>query len=145
MQRDLLLFPPRTQLERAHELLERVGIEEKLFQRTDRLSGGQQQRVAIARALFQRPRAILADEPVSSVDPARAQDLVQLLTRICREERLTLVMSLHNLELAREYFPRLVGMRAGRIVFDRATEELTDERFEALYELSAAEMTADGA
>ena len=131
-----LLFPPRAFVEQAYEILERVGIAEKLYQRTDSLSGGQQQRVAIARALFQRPRALLADEPVSSVDPARARDTVMLLTEVCRERGLTLCMSLHDLELAREYFPRLVGLRHGRVVFDRRAEELGDGEFRALYDLA---------
>ena len=113
---------------------ERVGIEEKLYQRTDRLSGGQQQRVAIARALYQQPTSILADEPVSSVDPARARSAVQLLTDISREDGLTLCVSLHNLNLAREFFPRLIGLRNGEIVFDSATSDLEEDRFQQLYE-----------
>ncbi len=140
-----MLLPRRADLLRAHALLERVGIGTKLFQRADRLSGGQRQRVAIARALFQDPVAVLADEPVSSVDPARAQDTVDLLTRISREEALTLCMSLHHLELARRYFTRLVGLRDGRVVFDRLTSEIEDETFEALYALEADEILADGA
>lgn len=130
-----MLFPPRKVVEQAYEILERVGIPEKLYQRTDSLSGGQQQRVAVARALFQAPRALLADEPVSSVDPARARDTVALLTEVCRERGLTLCMSLHDLELARQFFPRLVGLRQGRIVFDRAAEGLGDKEFHALYDL----------
>lgn len=140
-----MLSPPRAELERVHALLERVGIPEKLFARTDTLSGGQQQRVAIARALYQRPDALLADEPVSSVDPARARDTVDLLTSISTEHDLTLCMSLHNLELARAYFPRLVGLRGGRIVFDRASADIGDAEFHALYELDKGEMLADGA
>ena len=141
----LMIHPPRRDLTRAHEILERVGIPEKLFERTDRLSGGQQQRVAIARALFQDPVALLADEPVSSVDPARARDTVELLTRISREEELTLCMSIHNLELARAYFGRLVGLRAGRVVFDRPTADVDEAEFDQLYELAADEMLARGA
>ncbi|MHC5012192.1 MAG: phosphonate ABC transporter ATP-binding protein [Planctomycetota bacterium] len=140
-----MLFPAQMDLLRAHELLERVGIAEKLFERTDRLSGGQRQRVAVARALFQDPAALLADEPVSSVDPARARDTVDLLTRISREEHLTLCMSLHNLDLARDHFPRLVGLRHGRVVFDRATIDCDPGEFQELYALSAEEMLADGA
>ncbi|MFQ5506813.1 MAG: phosphonate ABC transporter ATP-binding protein, partial [Planctomycetota bacterium] len=140
-----MLFPSRKELARAHEILERVGIPEKLFERTDRVSGGQRQRVAVARALYQDPQALLADEPVSSVDPARARDLVELLTKISMEEELTLCMSLHNLDLAREYFPRLVGMRAGRVVFDRPTEEIGAPDFHALYDLTSEELLADGA
>ena len=135
-----LAWPRRAEVERVHELLARTGIPEKLYQRVDSLSGGQQQRVALARALYQEPDALLADEPVSSVDPARARDTVALLTGIAAEEELTLCVSLHNLELARAFFPRLVGMRNGQVVFDRPADELSDEDFERLYEIDAAEM-----
>lgn len=135
-----LLFPSKEYLLEAHAILERVGIPEKLYQRSDTLSGGQRQRVAIARALFQEPAAILADEPVSSVDPARARDTVGLLADICRERGLTLVMSLHNLDLARETFPRLVGLRRGRVVFDQAPSRISGEAFTSLYKLAGAEM-----
>jgi phosphonate transport system ATP-binding protein len=133
-----LLFPPRSAVHAVYGILERVGIPEKIYERTDRLSGGQQQRVAIARALFQKPQGLLADEPVSSVDPARARSAVSLLTEISREEGLTLCVSLHNLHLAREFFPRLVGLRQGRIVFDRATQEIREDEFQALYDLGTA-------
>ena len=139
-----LLFPANDDAEAIHEILERVGIEEKLYQRTDRLSGGQQQRVAIARALFQAPEVILADEPVSSVDPARARDTVRLLCELSQERNFTLVMSLHNLTLAREFFPRLVGLRSGKIAFDEAPDALQQATLEQLYHLSAEEMMADG-
>jgi len=138
-----MLFPPRAFVEEGHELLARVGIPEKLYQRTDGLSGGQQQRVAIARALFQEPVALLADEPVSSVDPARAHDTVALLTEICRERRLTLCVSLHDLELARRFFPRLVGLRNGRIAFDCTTRELRQQEFKDLYRFAPGEALAD--
>lgn len=140
----MLLFPSKAILEEVHEILERVGIAEKLFERTDRLSGGQQQRVALARALFQKPSALIADEPVAAVDPARARDTMELLTRISREEGLTLCMSLHNLELAREYLPRLVGLRDGQVVFDGASEDIDDAQIEALYTLQDEEMLRDG-
>jgi phosphonate transport system ATP-binding protein len=141
----LLLLPPRARLLEVHAVLDRVGIGEKLFERTDRLSGGQQQRVAIARALHQVPAALLADEPVSSVDPARARDTIALLTGISREQGLTLVASLHDADLARAAFDRLVALRDGRIVFDRPAAEVRDEDMRTLYTLSAAEMLADGA
>jgi phosphonate transport system ATP-binding protein len=140
-----MLFPPRSFVEQAYAILERVGIPEKLYHRTDSLSGGQQQRVAVARALFQEPRALLADEPVSSVDPARARDTVTLLTEVCRERGLTLCMSLHDLELARQFFPRLVGLRRGQVVFDRAAKDLGAKEFQALYDLkSEAEQPSVG-
>ena len=139
-----LLFLPKKSLAEIHQLLERVGIEDKLFARTSELSGGQQQRVAVARALFQNPQAILADEPVSSVDPARAASLVKLLCELATEHGLTLVMSLHNLELAREFFPRLIGLRGGAVAFDSAPSKLEDGAFQDLYELSEVEMLNDG-
>lgn len=140
--RDLVL-PSKADVLRIHEILERVGIEEKLYHRTDTLSGGQRQRVAIARALFQDPEALLADEPVSSVDPARARDTVELLTTLSEEKGFTLCVSLHNLELAREFFPRLVGMRRGRVVVDGAPDSIPEEKLSELYELEAAEMMDD--
>ena len=134
------LFPQRRYVHQIHEILERVGIPEKIYERTDRLSGGQRQRVAIARALFQQPEGMLADEPVSSIDPARACDLVELLTCIAKEEGLTLIMSIHNLELAKAFFPRLVGLRHGSVAFDKQVEEITEEDFNALYDLSQEEL-----
>ena len=135
-----LLYPSKADTLHVHQLLTRVGIPEKLYQRTDKLSGGQQQRVAIARALFTGPNALLADEPVSSIDPARARDLVELLTCIAEEEELTLVMSIHNLELAKAFFPRLVGLRNGSVAFDKQIEQITTEDFNALYDLSQEEL-----
>lgn len=138
-----MIFPSKSDVLEIHEILDRVGIEEKLYARTDQLSGGQQQRVAIARALFQKPEAILADEPVSAVDPARARDTVQLLSTLSKEENFTLVVSLHNLELAREFFPRLVGLRSGKIVVDAAPETIPESDMKALYELTESEMMTD--
>ncbi len=140
--RDLIL-PSKPEIQRIHEVLDRVGIEEKLYARTSSLSGGQQQRVAIARALFQNPEVFLADEPVSAVDPARAKDTVQLLTELSRESGFTLCVSLHHLELAKEFFPRLVGMRKGKVVFDGAPDSLDKEELAALYQLSDDEMMVD--
>ena len=137
------LVPRRTVVRDVHEILQHVGIPEKLYERADALSGGQAQRVAIARALYQQPRALLADEPVSSVDPARAHDTVKLLSDISREKRITLCVSLHNLDLAREFFPRLVGLRGGRVVFDRPAGELSDDDFRALYQLGDGEILKD--
>lgn len=139
-----VLFTARADAAEVHALLTRTGIPEKLYHRTADLSGGQQQRVAVARALFQKPEALLADEPVSSIDPARARDTVDLLTRLSAEDGLTLIMSLHNLELAREFFPRLIGLRHGRVVFDEPSASLSSDAFTALYSLSKDELLADG-
>ena len=97
------------------------------------LSGGQQQRVAIARALYQRPEMILADEPVSAVDPERAKSLVELLIGLAREEGQTLVMSLHDIDLAKRYFDRVIGLREGQVVMDGAPDQID---LTQLYDLS---------
>ncbi|MEZ5304576.1 MAG: ATP-binding cassette domain-containing protein [Verrucomicrobiales bacterium] len=138
-----MLLPSGDHAREVLALLDRVGIGDKIYHRTDTLSGGKQQRVAIARALYQKPAALLADEPVSAVDPARARDTVALLSQISEEENLTLVMSLHNLELAREFFPRLAGLRQGAIAFDQNAADLGDDAFHQLYALSDAEMLED--
>jgi phosphonate transport system ATP-binding protein len=134
-----MMLPSEAELEEVHRLLERVGIPEKLFERTDTLSGGQQQRVAIARALFQAPGALLLDEPVASVDPARARSLMRLVIELAAEEGLTLVVSLHDLAIAREFLPRAVGMRGGRVFFDRPIEAVSEPEFEELYRLEAGD------
>ena len=133
-----VLFPSREAITQAHEILESVGIHDKLFERVDRLSGGERQRVAIARALFQRPRILLADEPVSSVDPARARATIALLGDICTKNGITLCVSLHNLDLAREFFPRLIALRAGKVAFDKSPAMATSAEFEDLYRFTDA-------
>ena len=132
-----LVWPARPDLERAHALLEDLGIADKLFARTDTLSGGEQQRVAVARALFQEPAALLADEPVASVDPARARSLIELLRGLAQDRGLALLVSLHDLALAREFFPRLVGLRGGRVAFDGRPTDISEAQFTALYRLEA--------
>jgi len=130
-----LICPKPEETKRIFHLLERTGIGEKLYDRTDSLSGGQQQRVAVARALYQEPAILLADEPVSAIDPARARDMIGLLTQLSKEEGITLIISLHNLDLAREFFPRLIGLREGNIAFDRSPEQLSDDECRDLYQL----------
>ena len=122
----------------AMAALRRVGIEDKLDEMTLHLSGGEQQRVAIARILVQAPRAILADEPVASLDPARALDLIRLLAEVSQESGRTLVASLHTFELARPYFTRVIGMRAGVMEFDLPVQQVTDSRLNDLYDLKGA-------
>lgn len=125
----------------AYAALQQVGIPEKLYARTDELSGGQQQRVAIARVLLQNPTIILADEPVSSVDPALAEMLIKLLQETCIASQKTLLMNLHSVHLAVTYFPRLIGLRGGKVVFDVKREEITDDLLTTLYQ--GAETSSD--
>jgi phosphonate transport system ATP-binding protein len=131
--RSLLSLLKPADVELAHEALKQVGIADKLFQRTDELSGGQQQRVAIARALVQNPDVILADEPVSSVDPTLATAIVRLLIDITQGTHKTLLVSLHSVDLALAYFPRVIGIKAGKAVFDSAPVKISDAMLEDLY------------
>ena len=132
-----MIHANESERQRVYALLGRVGIADKLYQRTDTLSGGQKQRVALARALFQEPKSLLADEPVASVDPARARDLIRLMCDLAREDGLTLIVCLHDLSLAREFFPRTIGLRAGRLMFDSTTSEVSEEKFAELYRLES--------
>jgi phosphonate transport system ATP-binding protein len=102
----------------AREALERVGLVDRAWERADRLSGGQRQRVGIARALAQGPQVILADEPVASLDPVSAREIMGLLRAINRRDGITIVVNLHQPELIREFADRVIGMNAGEIVFD---------------------------
>lgn len=120
-------------IELAYKALRQVGIDEKLFSRTDELSGGQQQRVAIARVLIQDPEVILADEPVSSVDPSLATVIVKLLLEISEKTQKTLLMNLHSVDLALAYFPRVIGMKMGKAVFDFPPDKISDSLLEDLY------------
>jgi phosphonate transport system ATP-binding protein len=119
----------------ALDALDRLGIADKLYERTSTLSGGEQQRVAMARLLVQTPRAILADEPVASLDPARAEDLTKLLAEVAGESGKTLVASLHSVDLARKYFCRAIGLRNGEVQFDAPVGDVTDDTLERLYDI----------
>ncbi|SDW85952.1 phosphonate transport system ATP-binding protein [Albimonas donghaensis] len=113
--------------------LERLGIEGHALKRAEALSGGQQQRVAIARALMQNPKFVLADEPIASLDPMNAQVVMDALRRIHEEDGLTVICNLHTLDTARRYCDRVIGMRAGRIVFDGPSELLTEAMAREIY------------
>lgn len=134
-----MLMPREADLESVHAGLERLGIADKLFQRVDQLSGGEQQRVAIARALFQEPRLMLADEPLSALDPTRSREVLQLFIEVAAERGTTLILSLHDVELARECVPRLIGLRDGRVYFDDASANLDDDDVRSLYRIAEAE------
>ena len=120
---------------RAARALAEVGIADKLYARTDTLSGGQQQRVAIARVLVQDPVAILADEPISSVDPERSREIMTLLRELCDRFDKTLVVSLHAIEYAYSHCERMIGLRAGQVVFDLPAAQVSPQMVEALYRI----------
>jgi phosphonate transport system ATP-binding protein len=128
-----LLFPQEK--ETALHALKRVGLGEKAFEQTANLSGGEQQRVALARLLVQGPEVILADEPVASLDPARAEDILSILTKLAREEEQTLIASLHSVVYARKYFTRIIALKNGEILFDLPAEQVSDEHLASLYQL----------
>jgi phosphonate transport system ATP-binding protein len=126
-------FSPQDR-QRACELVQRVGLlPEHLQRRAGDLSGGQQQRVGIARAFMLNPEVVLADEPVASLDPKISADILSLIRETAREHGTTVLCSLHQVELAREFADRIVGMREGRVVFDGSPEEFTHEQARVLY------------
>jgi phosphonate transport system ATP-binding protein len=128
----VLAYPRQLRLDAlAH--LERVGLADRAFQRSDTLSGGQQQRVALARTLMQNPTVLLADEPVASLDPETSASVMSLLLEICQEKGLTVITSLHQVELARGWADRLVGMREGRLVLDGSPRDISEEALMGIY------------
>lgn len=126
-----LIYP--LEIEAATQALTKVGIPEKIYQRTDQLSGGQQQRVAIARILVQNPTIILADEPIASLDPERSQEIMDLLRNLSEKMNKTLVTSLHDIDFAQSHYERIIGLKAGGILFDTQTKELTKSDIKELY------------
>ncbi|MGV6874145.1 phosphonate ABC transporter ATP-binding protein [Pseudochelatococcus sp. B33] len=122
----------------AVQALDRLGMLPQALQRAGTLSGGQQQRVAIAKALVQQPQIMLADEPIASLDPANATRVMEALRKINREDGITVLVNLHTLDTARAYCDHIVGMRAGRLVFEGAPEELTQERLKDIYGIDGA-------
>ncbi|MBA1262789.1 ATP-binding cassette domain-containing protein [Stutzerimonas stutzeri] len=126
-----LLYPLDRQ--GAAEALSRLDLADKLYQRCDQLSGGQLQRVGIARVLYQAPELMLADEPVSAMDPVLASWSLNILNREAARRQATLLASLHAVELALEHFPRVIGVRSGRILFDKPSTEVSQAELDALY------------
>ncbi len=140
LHRSLLRLWPTEDKAVALSALEQFDIGGIAAQRADSLSGGQQQRVAIARALVQEPRILLADEPVASLDPRNTRVVMDAIQRINRHYGITVLVNLHSLDLARGYCDRLIGMAAGRVVFDDVPAALTDDVARELYGLEAADV-----
>ena len=124
---------PQPTVDRAFELLERVGILDQLDKRADQLSGGQRQRVGIARALLQDPQLLLVDEPTASLDPKTSRQVMRLLMELATENDLTVIVNIHDVALARLFVPRIVGLRSGELVFDGGPNDLTDDRLTEIY------------
>ncbi len=124
---------PKSTIEKAHQQLERVGLEEKANNRADELSGGQQQRVGVARALMQDPEMILADEPVASLDPVLAHGIMQHLESINHDDGVMVLCSLHFLDLVHRYADKAVALKDGKVVFEGPPKSIDDERFKEIY------------
>ena len=122
-----MMYPKSLRVE-AFEQLERVGLADRAWQRTDTLSGGQQQRVAIARSLMQKPKIVLADEPVASLDPEISGQVMDLLVQCCIEDEITVLCSLHQVDLALGWAHRLIGLRDGKVVLDSPVDESLDQK-----------------
>ncbi|MGI5947257.1 MAG: phosphonate ABC transporter ATP-binding protein [Lachnospiraceae bacterium] len=118
----------------ALEALDKVGILDKAFVRADQLSGGQQQRVALARTLAQNPQIILADEPVASLDPVTAKQVMDDFLRINRDMKITVLINIHHVDLALQYATRVIGIRAGEIVYDGAAKDVDQEVLDSIYQ-----------
>lgn len=122
-------------IDTAARALAQVGIAEKIYERTDSLSGGQQQRVALARVLVQNPAAILADEPISNLDPERGREIMDLLRELCDTLNKTLVAAVHAIDFAPTHFQRVIGLRHGSVLFDLPAHQLTQDKIDALYKI----------
>jgi len=124
---------PGADIQRAYQLLDRVGLIDHADKRADALSGGQRQRVGIARALAQDPELLLVDEPTASLDPKTSRQIMRLLTEICAERDLPAIVNIHDVPLAQQYMQRIVGLRAGRVVFDGPPSDLTEAALTTIY------------
>lgn len=138
----LSYFTPEEK-EKALFALDRVGLKDYANQKAANLSGGQQQRVAIARALMQEADIILADEPIASLDPKSARVVMDMLEEINRVDGKTVIVTLHQVEVARKYCPRVIALREGQLFFNGSRDQLTDELMFSLYEEDAKEMLND--
>jgi len=124
---------PREDISRAFELLDVVGLEGFAHRRADALSGGQRQRVGIARAVMQEPKLLLADEPTSSLDPKTSVEIMELLAGVGRERGIPVLVNMHDVELAKRFADRVIGMSEGRVVYDGPPQYLTDDVLKQIY------------
>ncbi|MEE1072512.1 MAG: phosphonate ABC transporter ATP-binding protein [Cellulosilyticum sp.] len=131
--RVLLGAYPKEQKVIALEALDKVGILDKAYTRCDQLSGGQQQRVALARTLAQQPKIMLADEPVAALDPVTARQVMDDFKRINKEMNISVLINIHHVDLALEYCDRVIGIRAGEVVYDGPSKEVTQEVLDQIY------------
>lgn len=134
MARAVIKYYKEKELKKVQKLMEIVDIQKHSSKRCDELSGGQRQRVAIARALASEPKIILADEPISALDQKSAKKVMEILEKINKELRVTIIANLHHLEIAEKYCTRIIGINSGRVIFDGKASELNDKILEKIYE-----------
>lgn len=133
---------PASEKQRAHAALDRLGLDDKVDSRADALSGGQQQRVGIARTLMQEPKLILADEPVASLDPVLAHSIMQYLEQLNKVDRVTVICSLHYLDLIQRYATRVIGLKDGVKVFEGLPSDIDRTKFKEIYGEEAQDIRA---
>lgn len=129
--------------ERAFAILAELGLSEQAYKRCDELSGGQKQRVGIARAIMQEPKLILCDEPIASLDPKASKTIMDHLANINRTKKITCIVNLHQVDVAMKYSERIIGVAAGKIVFDGKPTELTKEAIHEIYQSSEQDLITD--
>lgn len=127
----------------AYDILVRLGLEDQIYKRCDQLSGGQKQRVGIARSLVQNPKMILCDEPIASLDPNASKVIMDYLKDISREQGITCLVNLHQVDVAIKYSDRIIGVNSGEIVFDGTPEEMTNEKIYKIYGTEAGNLIID--
>ena len=125
---------PQIDAKKAQDVLQRLGIADKEKERADKLSGGQQQRVGLARALMQEPKLILADEPISSLDPATSKQIMDLLKEFNQKDGVTVICNLHLPYLAREYGSRIIALNEGCVVYDGPATDISDKELHSFYD-----------
>lgn len=123
----------KREYKKASKILKKVGLEKKIFSRVDELSGGEKQRVSVAKVLNQNPKFILADEPVSSLDMSTSKMIMEYLKKVNKKDKITVIINLHDVSLAKKYANRIVALKKGKIIFDGIGEELTDEILRKIY------------
>jgi phosphonate transport system ATP-binding protein len=131
--KNILGISSKQEKEQTMEALKRVGIEQLAYKRVDQLSGGQQQRVAIARVIMQKPKVLLGDEPVASLDPVTSKQVMRLIKEVHEADQMTTIINLHDVAIALEFCDRIIGLSQGEVVFDGSPDEVNDEVLERIY------------
>lgn len=132
-----------TEKEKAFEILEGLGLSEQAYKRCDELSGGQKQRVGIARAIMQEPKLILCDEPIASLDPKASKIIMDHLLKINKERKITCIVNLHQVDVAMRYSQRIIGVAAGKIVYDGPAKALTKDKIHQIYQSQDSDLITD--